>query len=159
MNFDPILGVMDINKGEKLEEGSVFLQHKKTFEEKNIPNAVQTEIEKLMWCEYLIVIAPFWWGSLPAIVKGWFERVLVPGVTYDFDKFLDKGLLKGKKGLIVTSAGNKKEDFAEEGLCGMSLDKMLHHYNYVTFEFCGMTALQPFACYFTEEAGEEIRKQ
>lgn len=38
-----------------------------------------------------------WWGSLPAVVKGWFEKVLIPGVTYDIDKFLDTGMLNMEK--------------------------------------------------------------
>lgn len=39
-------------------------------------------------CEALVFVYPTWWSAMPAILKGWLERVLVPGVGFEFD---DKG--------------------------------------------------------------------
>jgi putative NADPH-quinone reductase len=39
-------------------------------------------------CEALVFVYPTWWSAMPAILKGWLERVLVPGVGFQFD---DKG--------------------------------------------------------------------
>jgi NAD(P)H dehydrogenase (quinone) len=36
--------------------------------------------------EVLVFVYPTWWGGLPAILQGWFERVLVPGVAFTFDE-------------------------------------------------------------------------
>lgn len=36
--------------------------------------------------EALVFAYPTWWSGLPAVLKGWLERVLVPGVGFDFDE-------------------------------------------------------------------------
>lgn len=37
----------------------------------------------LQWCEALVLVYPTWWSSQPAMLKGWIDRVWVPGVAYD----------------------------------------------------------------------------
>ncbi len=46
---------------------------------------VRRSIELVRWAEGLIVIYPTWWSGLPAILKGWFERVFLPGVSFTID--------------------------------------------------------------------------
>lgn len=46
---------------------------------------VAEHIADLRDCEALVFVYPTWWSSLPAILKGWFERVMVPGVGFVFD--------------------------------------------------------------------------
>jgi NAD(P)H dehydrogenase (quinone) len=36
----------------------------------------------LRWCDTLIFVYPTWWYGLPAMIKGWLDRVLVPGVAF-----------------------------------------------------------------------------
>jgi NAD(P)H dehydrogenase (quinone) len=38
--------------------------------------------EMIMWAEHIVIIYPVWWGSLPAILKGFFDRVLLPGFAF-----------------------------------------------------------------------------
>ena len=40
------------------------------------------EIDDLRWCDTLIFVYPTWWYGLPAVLKGWLDRVLVPGVAF-----------------------------------------------------------------------------
>ena len=42
---------------------------------------IQAEIDKLLWCDLLILQFPLWWFSVPAIMKGWIDRVFVNGVV------------------------------------------------------------------------------
>ena len=58
----------------------------------------------MIWASYCIIISPFWWGGLPAIMKGieyyhkgWFDRVFVAGLLWDYGKFFKTGMMKGKK--------------------------------------------------------------
>jgi len=56
--------------------------------------------------ELLVFVHPDWWGGPPAVLKGWLERVLRPGVAYDFEgpEFSKKEkvpLLTGKKVLVL----------------------------------------------------------
>jgi putative NADPH-quinone reductase len=43
---------------------------------------VRTEIEKLLWADALILQFPLWWFSMPAILKGWVDRVYASGFAY-----------------------------------------------------------------------------
>lgn len=47
---------------------------------------IQAHAELLLGAEALVFIYPTWWSSLPAILKGWLERVMVPGVAFIFDE-------------------------------------------------------------------------
>jgi len=61
--------------------------------------------ESIRWADHLVIVYPTWWGTMPAILKGFFDRVLLPGFAYQYRKdssFWDK-LLAGKSArLIVT---------------------------------------------------------
>ena len=70
--------------------------------------ALQAEIGRLLAAEGLVLFFPTWWFGFPAILKGWFDRVWVPGVAYDHADDLGpiKARLKGlRKVLAVTSLG------------------------------------------------------
>lgn len=43
---------------------------------------VQAHVDALMWCDTLVFVYPTWWYGLPARLKGWLDRVLVPGVAF-----------------------------------------------------------------------------
>lgn len=45
--------------------------------------AVQSQIERLLSTEALVLVFPTWWFGFPAVLKGWFDRVWAPGVAYD----------------------------------------------------------------------------
>jgi putative NADPH-quinone reductase len=46
-------------------------------------SAVTKDVERLLQCEGLVFVFPTWWYSLPAILKGYFDRVWLPGVAFD----------------------------------------------------------------------------
>ena len=61
--------------------------------------------EKIQWAEHLVWIHPVWWGGLPAISKGFIDRLFLPGMAFQYKKdsvYWDK-LLKGKTGRILTT--------------------------------------------------------
>ena len=40
----------------------------------------------MQWADCLVFVYPTWWSGLPAMLKGWLERVMVPGVAFVFDE-------------------------------------------------------------------------
>ena len=61
--------------------------------------------EKIAASSSLIFIYPVWWGTMPAILKGFFDRVLAPGFAYKYEGVIPKKLLAGKKALVFTTCG------------------------------------------------------
>ena len=43
---------------------------------------VEVHVETIRWADTLIFVYPTWWYGLPAVLKGWLDRVLVPGVAF-----------------------------------------------------------------------------
>lgn len=61
--------------------------------------------EKIKWADHLVWIHPVWWGGLPAILKGFIDRLFLPGFAFQYrdnSMFWDK-LLKGKTAHIITT--------------------------------------------------------
>ncbi len=63
----------------------------------------------ISWADHIVFVYPIWWGSMPAVMKGFIDRTFLPGFAFIYQKDgkLDK-YLKGKTGsLIVTTGGSK----------------------------------------------------
>lgn len=61
--------------------------------------------EKILWSDHLVWIHPVWWGGLPAITKGFVDRLFLPGLAFRYREnsvWWDK-LLKGKTAHIITT--------------------------------------------------------
>ena len=59
--------------------------------------------QKISWANHIVIIHPVWWGSIPALLKGFFDRVLLPGFAFKYKEnspMWDK-LLTGKTGHII----------------------------------------------------------
>ena len=46
---------------------------------------VQAHAAHVRWAEAIVFVYPTWWSGLPAVLKGWLDRVLVPGVAFELD--------------------------------------------------------------------------
>ena len=59
--------------------------------------------DNILWANHLIFIFPIWWSGMPAILKGFIDRVLATGFAIESNGILPKGLLKGKTAWIVNT--------------------------------------------------------
>lgn len=108
---------------------------------------VQAEMDKLRGCDALVFQFPLWWFGLPAILKGWVDRVFAMGVAYGQGRIYDKGVFVGKRALLSLTTGGPAESYIEEGGQYGGLSALLYPINHGVFEFTGMTALPPFVVY------------
>lgn len=51
-----------------------------------ISDEIQAHVDDLQWAQALVFIYPTWWAGLPAVLKGWLERVMLPGIAFAFDE-------------------------------------------------------------------------
>lgn len=102
------------------------------------------EIQKLKAADIIIFATPLWWFSVPAILKGWFDRVLAMGVAWDSGQFYEKGLLRGKQAMLIVSAGHPAPYYSEGGKHRATPIQVLHGINHGTLAFCGLDVHEPF---------------
>lgn len=67
---------------------------------------LQQAQENIKWCDKWVIVYPVWWGSLPALFKGFLDRTLLPNFAFKYrpnSPFWDK-YLAGKKAEIITTS-------------------------------------------------------
>lgn len=118
LKFNPILA------------GADFME----FRAGRTPADIAEEQRYITAAENIIFVYPLWWTGLPAMLKGYVDRVFSRGFAYDFGNgSLDKKL-RGKRGLLITCHGNPKDFYESVGMynaLNMTTDNGI-------FDFCGI---------------------
>ena len=105
---------------------------------------IQAEMDKLFWCDALILQFPLWWFGLPAILKGWVDRVFASGGRiYGGGKWYDRGVFVGKRAMCSVTVGGPAAMYSERGLNG-AIGAILFPINHGMLYFTGFTVIEPF---------------
>ena len=106
---------------------------------------VQREQDKLMTADAVIFQFPMWWFGMPAIMKGWIDRVFALGLAYGYKSAgnsfrYGEGGLAGKRALLSLTVGGPESDFSPRGING-PLEHLLWPITHGTLFFAGMQVL------------------
>ena len=120
-NFDPILPFNELAKDAKL------------------PPEIETHCQEFLDADGIVIIHPNWWGQPPAILKGWVDRVIRPGVAYEFldgdsGEGTPNGLLNAKAALVFNTSNTETE--REQHIFGDPLETIWKN---CIFDLCGVT--------------------
>lgn len=103
----------------------------------DVPKDIKKEQNYISKADTLIFISPIWWSAMPAMLKGYIDRVFSLKFAYDITEEGVAGLLQGKKVFIVSTTGASKEDYEKMGafkMMNMSMDMAI-------FRFSGMKVI------------------
>jgi NAD(P)H dehydrogenase (quinone) len=117
---------------------------------------IEAELEKLEWCDVLILQFPLWWFGLPAILKGWVERVFVMGRVYDIGLWYDRGVFAGKRAMLALTTGGPPGTYAEDGVNG-PLDRILFPVQHGVLFFTGFTVVPPYVAWSAAQVDDTVR--
>lgn len=157
--FNAVAGRQDFEELSNPDYFNYMLEQKNAAGKNIFAEDVRVEQEKVKWADFVIIQSPVWWFSTPAILKGWFDRVFATGVTWDFGAIYDKGLLRGKKGMLSITTGGPHELYKPNGAHQATIEQVLYPINRGTLYFCGMDVLPPFVAWATFGVGDEGRKK
>jgi NAD(P)H dehydrogenase (quinone) len=115
------------------------------------------EQEKVRRADLLILQFPLWWGGPPAILKGWFERVLAYGFAYVDARRFDTGLFRGRRALLSVTTGGTPARFAADGVYG-EIERVLWPVRRLTLEYVGFEVEEPFIAYGVPRVGDAERE-
>ncbi|MDE5052712.1 NAD(P)H-dependent oxidoreductase [Niallia taxi] len=103
-----------------------------------VSQEVITEQEFISKADAVTFIYPIWWTGMPAILKGYIDRVYSYGFAYQYNAEggIDK-LLSGKKGLIINTHGTPKEIYDSIGMT----EALIKTSTTGVFEFCGIESV------------------
>ncbi|MCP5367480.1 MAG: NAD(P)H-dependent oxidoreductase [Hyphomicrobiales bacterium] len=117
---------------------------------------IAAEQAKLSACDLLVLVFPLYWQSVPAILKGWFDRVLAVGYAYGGGRWFDSGPMRGKRALVTMTTGGMADRFRADGLFG-DMAWLLHPIHVGTLNFVGFDVLEPFIVWGPASAGAATR--
>src|SRR5262249_18844940 len=112
MGFDPAERAGHYAGRRQEERFDVQAEQRHASEQGTIPPDVAAEIERLARADLLILQYPMWWHLPPAMLKGWFDRVLIYGEVYASRKRFEAGRFAGRRALISVTVGTSPETYA-----------------------------------------------
>lgn len=122
---------------------------------------IAAEQRKLRDADLVILQFPLWWFSMPAILKGWVDRVFAYGLAYGVGEHSDQrwgdrygeGMFKGKRAMLIVTTGGWAPHYSERGINGKMAD-LLFPINHGILHYPGFAVLPPYVIYRTGKMDE-----
>ncbi len=107
-------------------------------EDAPLPRVIRQHCEEIGQAGGIIVVHPNWWGQPPAILKGWVDRVIRPGIAYEFlegdsGEGIPRGLLRARAAIVINTSNTEPE--RERGVFGDPLETIWKN---CVFGLCGV---------------------
>lgn len=110
-----------------------------SWRQHTVPADVAAYQARLRQAEALLLIYPVWWGTPPAILVGWMQRVLTSGFAFGFEHGRARGLLPIPVQIIATLGSRTRED----------VDLEAQYFDWIegVLKYCGMQVLPHLDCW------------
>ncbi|MDY7022793.1 MAG: NAD(P)H-dependent oxidoreductase [Cyanobacteriota bacterium] len=157
MQFDPVSDRRNFTSVKNPDYFKQQIEEMHATEVNGFAGDIQVEIDKLDWCDVLIFQFPLWWFSVPAILKGWVDRVFAMGRIYGGGKWYNHGVFKGKRAMLSLTTGGGETMYSETGLNG-EIDMILYPLNHGILHFVGFDVLPAFIVWSPTRISDEQRQ-
>ncbi len=146
MQWNAALGEQDFTH-ELVGHFKPQVEQVKALKEGTLAADVAAEVEKVRRADLLVFSFPMWWFSLPALLKGWVDRVFAMGVAYGgtVGRFETGGFV-GKRAVLLFTTGSTEDMFGPEARDG-DLEVLLFHIHHGRLFFVGFDVLAPVVSY------------
>lgn len=122
---------------------------------------VAAEQAKLQRADAVLLVFPLWWFSMPAILKGWVDRVYANGYAYGVGEHTDQrwgnrygeGVMAGKRAMLVVTIGGWASHYGPRGING-PIDDILFPIHHGVLHFPGFTVMPPVLSFHTSRLDE-----
>lgn len=152
MKWNPVVDAGDFGSAAQSDRDDdrliVGTTSKNAFVSGELSEDIRAEHEKLAWADTVIVQFPLWWYGMPAILKGWFDRVFVKGFAYGVQRpdgrtsRYGEGVLAGKRAMVLLTAGAPEATIGPRGVNG-EINDVLFPLQHGTLWYAGMSVLPP----------------
>ncbi|XP_014713961.3 NAD(P)H dehydrogenase [quinone] 1 [Equus asinus] len=147
MNFNPLISRKDISGKLKDPENFQYaVESTLAYKEGRLSPDIVAEQKKLEAADLVIFQFPLQWFGVPAILKGWFDRVLVGEFAYSFAALYEKGPFQNKKAVLSITTGGSGPMYSPQGIHG-DINILLWPIQSGTLHFCGFQVLEPQLTY------------
>ena len=117
-HFDPCEGPRHFQVRRCPERFDAQTEQRFSYEHGLLPSDVEREMEQVRWADVVLLQFPLWWFGLPAMLKGWMDRVFVYGGLYSSSNRRDSGVCRNKKAVMCDTTGSSEKACAHNGIEG-----------------------------------------
>lgn len=116
-----------------------LLSSEEIFSDAPLPRTIHEHCVEIAMADGIVIVHPNWWGQPPAILKGWIDRVIRPGVAYEFlendsGEGVPNGLLRAQSAVVFNTSNTDSE--RERAVFGDPLETIWKN---CIFGLCGVT--------------------
>lgn len=158
MDFNPVMSANDFGVRKDPDHLTYALEQRHNWKEGTIAPDIAAEIEKVLTADVLGFTFPLQWFGVPAIMKGWIERVMISGPFYGGRRVYDHGGLAGKRGFAAFGLGGRSHMFGDGSIHGPLATGMMKHFFQGTMGYVGLTVHEPFVAWHVPYVSDEDRK-
>ena len=155
MGWQAVLSREDFPELEALTFDPSRAQEAAWRNESQAPDVVE-EQAKVAEADLLLFHFPLWWFSMPAVLKGWVDRVLSRGFAYSAGRKYGRGHFLGKRAMVCITTGTAASLYQPNGIDGDLLHVLWPIHN-GTLAYTGLTVLPPFAAWMPGRVTDDQR--
>ncbi|QHC26446.1 NAD(P)H-dependent oxidoreductase [Streptomyces sp. GS7] len=149
MKWNPLVDAADYGTHDPADRLHIADASERAHAAGRLSPDIVAEQEKVTWADTLVVQFPLWWYGMPAILKGWFDRVFIKGFAFGLtdpatgrSRRYGDGPLTGKRAMVVVTAGARAATLGPRGVSG-DLNDLLFPLQHGTFWYTGMSVAPP----------------
>jgi len=140
--FDPVEKASNYTNRINTNIFEPLAEQRSAYKSDSLPKDVEQEIDRLERADLVVFQFPIWWHSVPAMLKGWMDRVFVSGGLYTSSMRYDKGYFKGRRAVCSVTSGAPEVSFTQGGRAG-EVDQILWSFHYSLY-YMGFDVLSPY---------------
>lgn len=144
MNFNPVASAADFGERRNPDHLTYALEQRHNYQAGTLAPDIAEEIARVLAADMLGFTFPLHWFGTPAILKGWFERVMISGPFYGGKRVYGAGGLAGKRAFTAFGLGGRPHMFGPGSLHGPLESGMMKHFFQGTLGYVGLEVIAPF---------------
>jgi NAD(P)H dehydrogenase (quinone) len=158
MGFNPVASAADFAAPANPGHIVYALEQRHAFRTGTLAPDIAGELALVLDADLLAFTFPVFWFSVPAILKGWFDRVLLSGVAYGGRRIYGAGGLAGRRAFVALSLGGREHMFGPGSLHGELATGMLRHFFQGSLGYVGLAVHEPFVAWHTPYVTDDERR-
>ncbi|WP_439533641.1 NAD(P)H-dependent oxidoreductase [Polymorphobacter sp.] len=156
LGFEAVAGRGDMTDAAAEGLFNLALEQGRALEAGTLASDILAEQAKVAAADLIIFQFPLWWYSMPAIMKGWVDRVLSYKFAYGVGQWWDAGPFADKRAMLSITTGTPKGAYATDGRNG-DIERILWPLEAGVLAICGFQVLPSFVAYGAPWIGDEGR--
>jgi NAD(P)H dehydrogenase (quinone) len=147
MGWNPVLGPQEFEH-DRADPGFLDLSREQENAHRNASHApdVRAEQARVAAADLVLLHFPMWWFGMPALLKGWVDRVFSRGFAYSTGRKYDRGHFRGKRAILCITTGTASTLYEPDGIDGNLLHVLWPIHNGM-LAYTGFSVLPPFVAW------------